>query len=188
MTSKARGTRTEPPDATALALAADEGSAFGPAFFLTQLARFVRARCPDPDEHLPIVELALHDGSQLDLCHVIGLAPRWAALAAYEPSMSSRGQAMRTELVPYASIVRVTIRTTSASETRLGFSQPSPPAIVHTATSITPEAMLRVAATASDASRPAASSGKRPSADGPRGSAAKAGSRRPPAKTRKSGT
>ncbi len=73
---------------------------FGPAFFAGQLRGLVRERCPDPREGLPSVQLHLGSGERLDLCHVIGFAPAWVALAVWE----SGSDAMRTELVPYESI------------------------------------------------------------------------------------
>lgn len=184
MTKKAGGKATASQEAD-LVLPPDDGSAFGPAFFLRQLVGFVRARCPDLAEQLPIVEIALHDGSQLVLCHVLGLAPRWVALAAYERSMSSRGQAMYTEFVPYGSIVRVTIRVARAGETRLGFSQPGPPTTVRPASGSTPEAMLRAAGTVAAAEHHARTSDEPPSSTGSRGSAPRAPSGGPGRKLRR---
>ncbi|MEK6606693.1 MAG: hypothetical protein AABZ30_03440 [Myxococcota bacterium] len=54
---------------------------FGPLFFLTQLRGFVRDRCPDPAEGLPVVEVHLPSGEGLDVCHVLGVTPLWVALA-----------------------------------------------------------------------------------------------------------
>ena len=71
---------------------------FGPAFFLTSLGGLVRDRCPDPSEHLSIVELRLHSGEVLDLCHVIGISPQWEALAVREKHETTHGRrAMRTD-------------------------------------------------------------------------------------------
>lgn len=57
---------------------------FGPGLFLGQLVAFVRDRCPDPSEGLPVVEVHLADGEVLDLCHIIGATPHWVALAVNE--------------------------------------------------------------------------------------------------------
>ena len=35
----------------------DVACPFGPSFSSGQLGRFVRDRCPDPNEHLPVVQL-----------------------------------------------------------------------------------------------------------------------------------
>ena len=72
----------ESAEAPALALLAKQ--AFGPTFFRAQLASFARDRCPAPDERLPVVELHLQGGEIVEICHVIGVAPGWVALAARE--------------------------------------------------------------------------------------------------------
>jgi hypothetical protein len=41
---------------------ADLACAFGPSFFLGHLGHFVRDRCPDPKENLPVVHAYLADG------------------------------------------------------------------------------------------------------------------------------
>lgn len=94
---------------------------FGPAFFLTQLGAFVRERCPMPAEVLPVVEVHLVTGDVLDVCHVIGLAPSWLALAVFDVRDAQGPPAMRTELLPYAAILRVTIRAAATGGKRVGF-------------------------------------------------------------------
>lgn len=97
---------------------------FGPDFFLAQLGGFVRQRCPDPAEGLPAVELHLHTGEILDVCHVIGLAPGWVALAVRDsPATDSP---MRTELVRYDFISRVTIRPLHGRRGHIGFDDQRP--------------------------------------------------------------
>lgn len=103
--------------------------AFGRSFFLGHLGAYVRDRCPDPDEALPFVHLHLVNGEMLDVCHVIGLTPRWVALAVYEGT----SRAMRTELVPYETILRITISPGHALENHMGFRQEAPPAVQETA-------------------------------------------------------
>lgn len=103
--------------------------AFGPGFFFAHLGAYVRDRCPDPREALPFVHLHLASGEVLDVCHVIGLTTRWAALAVYE--VTSR--AMRTELVPYETIMRVTISPGHMQGNHMGFHQEAPPAVQETA-------------------------------------------------------
>jgi len=110
---------------------------FGPAFFAGQLGGMVRQRCPDPHEGLPSVLLHLSSGERLDLCHVIGFAPQWAALAVWE----NGADAMRTELVPYELIVRVTIGASREKGTRLGF-DPSRAPMVMAGCTMTPEQAL----------------------------------------------
>ena len=92
---------------------------FGPGFFLGQLRAFARDRCPDPSEGLPRVELHLATGEALDLCHVMGLAPCFVALAVRDGSGSE--PQMRTEIVPYSFITRVTIRPLRGAGGHVGF-------------------------------------------------------------------
>lgn len=127
---------------------------FGPGFFLGQLRAFARDRCPDPGELLPSVELHLATGEILDLCHVMGLAPAFVALAVREARGGSGadGAPMRTELVPYAFITRVTIRPVRGTGPHVGFSQGHAPEVLPQARP--PEEMLRAAAGAPDARHP----------------------------------
>jgi hypothetical protein len=118
---------------------------FGPGFFLGQLGAFARERCPDPAEALPVVELHLATGEVLDLCHIMGLAPAFAALAVRQSPRSGTGDApMCTELVPYALITRVTIRSVRAAGGHVGFDVHCAPDTRELATS--PEETLRAAA------------------------------------------
>lgn len=121
--------------------------AFGPVFFLTHLRAFVREHCPDPAEGLPAVELALVDGTRLRLCHVIGVAPAWVALAVFDEN-SAGERMMRTEFVPYASIARIGIRPPRGEGPDIGFLQSGPPAILgeRSAGSAVAEQVLRTAA------------------------------------------
>ena len=116
---------------------ADLTCAFGPSFFLGQLGRFVRDRCPDPTENLPTVEVRLVDGETLDVCHIIGVSPRWVMLAVRDTA--SHRDEMAIKLVPYETIQRVGISTRRAEGSSIGFSQMRPPEI------ITPETLLRTA-------------------------------------------
>ncbi len=103
---------------------------FGPAFFASHLGAFVRDCCPKPEEALPVVELHLMSGEVIDVCHVIGLARQWAAVAAFDEREGAAPGAMHTELVPYAAILRVTIRPAPRGGKRVGFFRDAMPAIV----------------------------------------------------------
>lgn len=116
------------------------GAPFGPGFFLTQLRAFARERCPAPEERLPVVEIHLVSGETLDLCHVIGLALPFAALAVRD----EKG-AMRTELVPYGLIARITLRPGGAGGPHVGFDVRHEPTLLLAGPS-TPEEALRSAA------------------------------------------
>lgn len=116
---------------------------FGAGFFLTQLRAFARERCPAPEEGLPWVELHLVSGETLDLCHVIGLAVPFVALAIRDDKA-----AMRTELVPYGLIARITIRPARAGGPHMGFDVNHEPALPVETRPATPEDALRGAAAA----------------------------------------
>lgn len=97
------------------------GCAFGPIFFLKQLRAFIRDRCPDPSEALPSVQVHLAEGEILDVCHIIGLAPRWLALAAIDMERPAASPRMRTEIVPYWHILRITVRPAGPETGHIGF-------------------------------------------------------------------
>jgi hypothetical protein len=132
------------------------GVPFGPTFFLTHLAAFVRDCCPTDAEELPCVHVHLAGGEVLELCHVIALAQRWVALAVFEDDASEGSRPMRTEIVPYELLVQITLRACRAHGAHIGFHQGSPP-LVHTA----PEDALELAA-ALRTRRPADSAGASP--------------------------
>lgn len=133
-------------DAAIVALA--QSWPFGPVFFLGQLGAFVRERCPEPGEGLPVVEIHVADGEVLDLCHVMGVAPAWVALAVNDLEARENEPRMRTELVPYARIVQVTVRSSRAEKPDMGFNdRGANPLFQNGATcSVSPEAALRAAA------------------------------------------
>ena len=114
---------------------ADLACPFGPSFFLRDLGRFVRDRCPDAAERLPVVQIRLADGETLALCHIMGVSPRWVMLAVHDGA--SHGDGMAIELVPYEMIRRVCIGTRRAEGTAVGFAQTRPAQI------IAPEALLQ---------------------------------------------
>ena len=108
----------------------DEVCSFGPTFFLRQLRAFIRDRCPDPADALPSVQLHLAEGDVLDVCHVIGIAPRWLALAAVETDRPASAPTMRTEIIPYALISRITVRSCRPEPGHVGFEANHGPAIL----------------------------------------------------------
>lgn len=120
---------------------------FGPTFFLTQLRGFVRERCPEETEAWPTVELRLRFSESVEICHVIGVAPRYVALAVYEDSQSGDHPSMRTELLPYEQIERVTVRAMKQMRPGFGFNVARTPALMTQASLMTPEQALHAAAT-----------------------------------------
>lgn len=117
--------------------------AFGPAFFVEQLAAFLRDHCPAPAERLPHVELVLASGDAISICHVIAVGPRWCAVAARVHD--GHAAEMHVELVPYEMIVRVTIGPPVARSRGIGFDQCAPPIVVEEAP-VSPELSLAAAA------------------------------------------
>lgn len=114
---------------------------FGPQFFLEQLAAFVRDRCPDPGEQLPRVDL-WYLGEPLAVCHVVAVAPSWVAVAVRD--RHSHDADMRTELITYETISRVTIGAPVSRSRGVGFDCAHRPEIVEDARP--PSRLLTVAA------------------------------------------
>lgn len=71
-----------------------------------------------------------------------------SALAVYDEDNVGEPQAMRTELLPYESIVRVTIRATPPTGPQIGFKLAHVPALIRHGAAMTPEDALRAAAKA----------------------------------------
>ena len=130
---------TETATAAAAFMRADLACAFGPSFFLGHLGRFVRDRCPDAAENLPLVQVHLADGVTLDVRHIIGVSPRWVMLAVRDSASHRDGMAV--ELLPYEIIRRVGIASRRGESSSIGFSQAHPPAIIE------PETLLRAVMT-----------------------------------------
>lgn len=143
--SQVKKGRRRTPAWPAVAHDVDARCAFGPTFFLTQLRAFVRGRCPDAAESLPAVELHLHSGDRLDICHVIGLAPLCVAVAVHNDE-SPDAPTMRTEIVPYELIMQVTIRAVRPAAPHLGFDPAHAPTLIRHDPLMTPEETLRAAA------------------------------------------
>jgi len=114
--------------ATELTRLLESDHPFSPSFFRTHLATFVRDRCPDPAEKLPAVKIHLGDGSILDVCHVMGLTAAYVVLAVDDREVAG-APSMRTEIVPFRQIMRVTIRSIPGDGEHVGFT-PDVPRVV----------------------------------------------------------
>lgn len=123
---------------------ADQMYFFGPSFFTHHLLGFIHERCPEASDRLPILEIHLRDGNILCVCHIILLTPKWLALAVREHG--EKKAPMSTELIPYDSIARLTIRTAHAAETRVGFNAQHSIPIMGESVPASPEAALYLAA------------------------------------------
>lgn len=115
---------------------------FGPSFFLGYLERFVLDHCPDPTEKLPRVQIHLANGETLDLCHIIGVSPRWVVFAVRDTASHSDGMAI--ELVPFERIQGVRIGTPDTEGPFVGFIQSRRPHIIDV------EALMRAAMSRDD--------------------------------------
>lgn len=146
-TTKGRG---EDRKRMAALMASDQRVSFGPLFFMQNLRGLVRDRCPEPAESIPSVHVHLMDGEILDLCHIIGVSPNWIAMAVHEEEHAERPDQMRTELVPYHLIARVSIQTTRHSGTHpIGFNSSLDPEVYGSIPSLagmTPEEALKAVA------------------------------------------
>lgn len=116
---------------------ADQTTMFGPSFFLGQLSRFVRDHCPPQQDHLPMVEIRLADGQILDLCHIVGVSPRWVLLAVRDSAVHQHDMAI--EIVPFEMVRGVRICPRHADGGTVGFSQ------THEATIMPAETLLQTA-------------------------------------------
>ena len=130
--------------------AADQRVSFGPFFFMQNLRGLVRDRCPEPSEAIPTVQIHLMDGQILEICHIIGIAPNWIALAVHEDEHSERRSPLRTEMVPYHLIARVSIESNRHEGSHpIGFSAQNEPQVygeVPAAGVLTPEEALKAVA------------------------------------------
>jgi hypothetical protein len=131
-------------------MASDQRVSFGPLFFMQNLRGLVRDRCAEPSEAIPSVHVHLMDGDVLDLCHIIGVSPNWIAMAVHEEEHTERPDQMRTELVPYPLIARVSIQTTRHAGTHpIGFNATLDPEVYGSIPSLagmTPEEALKAVA------------------------------------------
>lgn len=128
MPSAPENTDADRLEAAAAFSKADRACTFGPSFFLGHLGRFVRENCPPAEEHLPIVQIRLADGHVLDLCHIIGVSPRWVMLAIRDTTAHPTDMAI--EFVPFEMIQGISIRSRHAEGGSVGFSQSHSPAVM----------------------------------------------------------
>jgi hypothetical protein len=105
----------------------DRPWSFGPEFFLVQFGEFVREKCIGPGEEPPVVEVHLAGGDVLDLRHVLAVAPTWVALTVNNVTARDDAPRTRTELVPFARIVRVIVRSCRIEEPQIGFTHDHAP-------------------------------------------------------------
>lgn len=92
---------------------------FDGPFYLSALPEVVKQQCQQQPEHVPVVELHLGDGTTLDVCHIISLAPTWFAVAYFRnPSLSDE---VEQALLPYPLVQWITLATHPPHVRRIGF-------------------------------------------------------------------
>jgi len=130
--------------------AADQRVSFGPLFFMQNLRGLVRDRCPEETQAIPSVQIHLMDSEVLDICHIIGVAPNWIALAVHDEDHPERPAQLRTEMVPYHLIARVSIQTSKHEGAHpIGFNAGNEPELYGPAAEVsgmTPEEALKAVA------------------------------------------
>ena len=108
------------------------GPPFNFHFFRTMFPDRVRSMCPGQGEQIPGVVLKSVDDCTLDLCHIMLLAPKWMAVAAFRETGTC--EEMDTVFVPYESILRVTVSARDGARRHMGFRfDQTAPALVETA-------------------------------------------------------
>jgi hypothetical protein len=92
---------------------------FDAPFYLAVLPDAVRQQCQVNPEHVPVVELHLGDGTTLDLCHIVPLAPTWLAVAFFR----SPGESDEVEqaLLPYPLVQWITLSVRPLRVRHIGF-------------------------------------------------------------------
>ncbi len=92
---------------------------FDQTFFGAILPRQAQQFAAEHPATVPVVAVLLNDGTQLDICRVLGFSDQWVALAQFRQP----GACDDVDIVflPYPAIVRVTIALPHVSERRLGF-------------------------------------------------------------------
>ncbi len=99
------------------------GPTFGPPFFQGHLGELVKDQTP-PGQ-VPCVRFHLAGGDVVEVLSVLGMTPRWVCLKVVDDDDKAGPSATRTEVVPFATIVRVTISSTPPGDAsaRIGFRQ-----------------------------------------------------------------
>jgi hypothetical protein len=57
--------------------------AFDTRFYLAALPSYIQQRCTVREGDVPVLQLHLADGTQLDLCHIVSLADSWFTVAYF---------------------------------------------------------------------------------------------------------
>ena len=123
---KAKATRARPRAKAEFTLDGSE-AVFGAAFFARLLPRLVRS-CPCPETREPACLVHLADGNTLDVVEVLAVADRFVVLAVFEgvgeDGVERSEDDVGIEAIPYALVLRVSVRRGLSSRAPLGFHFP----------------------------------------------------------------
>ncbi len=92
---------------------------FDGPFYLSVLPDAVKQQCQMQPGHVPVVELHLGDGTTLDLCHIVTLAPSWFAVAYFRDP--AEGEEVDQALLPYQFVQWITLSAHPPHVRRIGF-------------------------------------------------------------------
>ncbi len=92
---------------------------FDGQFYQATLPDAVRQQCQMNPEHVPVVELHLADGTTLDLCHIVSLAPTWFAVAYFHNP--AEGDEVEQALLSYPLVQWITLSTHPPQVRHIGF-------------------------------------------------------------------
>jgi hypothetical protein len=113
---------------------ADDVFSFGPSFFLKDLGRFLKEHYKRSGGKQARVFLRLGDGATLEVCSIIGVAPRWVVVAVDQDAGPK--EQIAVEFVPYDLIRRVELSTRPTETSSIGFSQTRAPEVISPETAI----------------------------------------------------
>ena len=88
------------------------------AFYASNLPDLVRQMCAARPGCTPAVRLHLADGTMLDLCEVLRIAPTWAGFSYHRDKSCNASDSV---FLPLGAVTRVTISTQPAGSRTLGF-------------------------------------------------------------------
>ncbi len=95
-------------------------------FYRTVLPERVKAECHSRPGQVPVVQLYLATGRELDLCHIVHLADTWLAVQYFRDAESCED--MDTAFLPYELVAMVTVSLYHPERRRLGFKIDADPA------------------------------------------------------------
>jgi hypothetical protein len=96
-----------------------EGVVFDSAFYQAMLPDAVKQQCQTVPGQVPVVELHLADGTTLDLCHIVALAPTWLAVVYFHNP--AEGDEVEQAFLPYRLVQWITLSAHPSHVRHIGF-------------------------------------------------------------------